>query len=132
FAYRASDGTLQSNLAFVTIDVIRINEDPPTANDDAYSVDEDGTLTIVNLPPATGAGETSLTMTSQSGDWIGQGRTYNYNTSTGTFNAYGTSTGGIEIAYSDPVHWWYLNFDAPYNDPLQPGIYLNAQREAFH
>jgi large repetitive protein len=132
FAYRASDGTLQSNLAFVTIAVNRINEGPPTANDDAYSVDEDGTLTIVNLPPVTGAGETSLTMTSQAGDYIGQGRTYNYNTSTGTFNVYGTSTGDIEIAYSDAVHWWYLDFDAPFNDPLQPGTYLNAQRAAFH
>ena len=42
FTYRAYDGTEYSDAATVTITV----NDPPLAMDDAYDVDEDGTLTI--------------------------------------------------------------------------------------
>jgi VCBS repeat-containing protein len=42
FTYRASDGTLESNVATVTITVSA----SPTADNDAYEVDEDQTLTV--------------------------------------------------------------------------------------
>jgi VCBS repeat-containing protein len=45
FTYRASDGTLTSNLATVTIAVGPVN-DAPTAADDAYSTGEDTALTV--------------------------------------------------------------------------------------
>jgi VCBS repeat-containing protein len=45
FTYRASDGTLDSNLATVTITVTAIN-DAPTAAADAYSTAEDTALTV--------------------------------------------------------------------------------------
>jgi VCBS repeat-containing protein len=45
FTYRASDGTTNSNLATVTITVNPVN-DAPVANNDTYSVNEDGTLNI--------------------------------------------------------------------------------------
>jgi VCBS repeat-containing protein len=45
FTYRASDGTLTSNLATVSISVTAVN-DAPTAADDAYSTAEDTTLTV--------------------------------------------------------------------------------------
>jgi CSLREA domain-containing protein len=45
FTYRANDGTANSNLATVTITVTPVN-DAPVANHDAYSVAEDGTLTV--------------------------------------------------------------------------------------
>jgi VCBS repeat-containing protein len=45
FTYRASDGTLTSNLATVTITVTAVN-DAPTAADDTYSTAEDTTLTV--------------------------------------------------------------------------------------
>ncbi len=45
FTYTATDGTLTSNEATVTIMVNLVN-DEPVANDDAYSVNEDGMLTI--------------------------------------------------------------------------------------
>lgn len=45
FTYRASDGALQSNTATVTISVSIPNR-APAATDDAYSVDEDQTLTV--------------------------------------------------------------------------------------
>ena len=45
FTYRASDGTLTSNLATVAITVRAVN-DAPTAADDAYSTGEDTALTV--------------------------------------------------------------------------------------
>ena len=45
FTYRASDGTLTSNLATVTITVTGAN-DAPVAADDAYSTAEDTALTV--------------------------------------------------------------------------------------
>ena len=48
FTYRASDGSLNSNVATVVIDVHSTNSGP-TASDDVYGVNEDNTL-IVTLP----------------------------------------------------------------------------------
>ena len=45
FTYMANDGTVDSNVATVTITVTPVN-DAPVAVDDGYSVAEDGTLTI--------------------------------------------------------------------------------------
>ncbi|MCK5527007.1 MAG: tandem-95 repeat protein, partial [Candidatus Latescibacteria bacterium] len=45
FTYHANDGTDDGNVATVTITVNAAN-DPPVAMDDAYSVDEDGTLNV--------------------------------------------------------------------------------------
>jgi VCBS repeat-containing protein len=45
FTYRANDGTSDSNVATVTINVRDVNSVPSVQNDD-YAVDEDGTLTI--------------------------------------------------------------------------------------
>ena len=45
FTYRASDGTLTSNLATVTITIASVN-DAPFAGNDNYSIDQDGVLNI--------------------------------------------------------------------------------------
>ncbi len=45
FTYKANDGSLDSNTATVTITINPIN-DPPTANNDYYTTDEDTTLNI--------------------------------------------------------------------------------------
>jgi VCBS repeat-containing protein len=45
FTYRASDGTLTSNLATVTITITAVN-DAPVAADDAYTTAEDTALTV--------------------------------------------------------------------------------------
>jgi VCBS repeat-containing protein len=50
FTYHATDGTSNSNVATVTITINPLN-DAPTADNDAYSVNEGGTLTV---PAATG------------------------------------------------------------------------------
>jgi VCBS repeat-containing protein len=46
FSFSANDGTVDSNTAAVDITVHAVN-DPPVAAGDAYSVDEDGSLTVV-------------------------------------------------------------------------------------
>ena len=46
FTYRATDGTLQSNIATVTIAVAAVN-DPPVANDDSANVAEDSTNNLI-------------------------------------------------------------------------------------
>jgi len=43
FTYKVNDGSLDSNVATVTLTVTAVN-DAPVAADDSYSVDEDGTL----------------------------------------------------------------------------------------
>jgi VCBS repeat-containing protein len=45
FTYKANDGSANSNTATVTITITPVN-DPPLANDDYYSTDEDNTLTV--------------------------------------------------------------------------------------
>jgi len=45
FTYESSDGTLTSNTATISIEVTPFN-DPPVAEDDAYTVDEDAVLTV--------------------------------------------------------------------------------------
>jgi VCBS repeat-containing protein len=48
FTYRASDGTLDSGLATVTITVTAVN-DAPVATNDTYTTDEDTALTVAAL-----------------------------------------------------------------------------------
>ena len=49
FQYIPRDGTVDGNVTTVTITVRPIN-DPPVAGDDAYAVDEDGTLIVEDVP----------------------------------------------------------------------------------
>ena len=46
FTYQASDSIANSNTATVTIEVANVDQDPPIANDDSYSVLEDNILTV--------------------------------------------------------------------------------------
>ncbi len=83
------------------------------------------------LPAA--AQVTSLSMTSDPGDYIGQGQTYNYAQADGIFSAQVyDNNAGVIISFRTPSfdHWWTLNFTAANGAPLTPGIYLNAMRFA--
>src|SRR5206468_3150538 len=52
FTYRANDGTVDSNVATVTINIGGVN-DPPVAAGNSYDVNEDTTLTV-NAPGVLG------------------------------------------------------------------------------
>jgi VCBS repeat-containing protein len=125
FTYKASDGQLDSTVATVAITVNPIN-DAPVAVDDAYSVNEDQTLTIAPTP-----GVTSVTMVSQPGDYIGQGLTYSFTPETGTFLVSRNFDNGVSLYYSGGGQWWYFDFAAPFNADLTPGDYANATRWPF-
>src|SRR5262249_12879525 len=129
FTYRDWDGYAYSSPATVSITVNRVNH-PPVANDDAYSINEDASLTIDPVP-----GTMSLTMVSQPGDCIGQGRTYSFSLATGRFAASRNYDNGVSLSYQDTNfpngEWWYLDFAAPYNATPVPGYYGNARRFPF-
>jgi len=77
---------------------------------------------------------TSLNMTSESGDYIGGGRSYNYSAGDGTFTAQVNWQGGVSIGFnsSDFSHWWYLDFSSATRGPLTTGTYLGAMRFPFN
>ncbi len=129
FKYRAYDGVVPSAPITVTLNVLSVNV-LPVANDDSFTVGEDGTLLLPNTYSA------HLTMVSEPGDYIGQGLTYDLDQADGTFIASRNFDNGVRIFYnandpSDPSDRWTLEFAAPGEMPLTAGVYLNATRYPF-
>jgi hypothetical protein len=79
------------------------------------------------LPP------TVLFMTSMAGDYIGLGTVQLYTSADGTFVASRNFDNGVSISEVHPgyVHWWYLDFAAPADAVLTPGLYSFAERFPF-
>ena len=133
FAFKVTDDKGAFGYGMVTVRVFPVN-DAPVAGNDAYGVDEDGVLTV-------SAGLLSrLRMVSEPGDFIGQGSSggtqplvLNYTTATSTFSAQTNFDNGVEIRVTDPsvVGGWTLNFAAPGDVPLAPGVYTGAMRWPF-
>jgi len=76
---------------------------------------------------------TSLTLTSDAGDYIGGGQFYFFAIADGAFSAQQNSYQGVSLAFNTPTfdHFWYLDFAAPNNQPLTPGAYFGATRFPF-
>jgi hypothetical protein len=80
-------------------------------------------------PPMTGS---FLTMTSQPGDDIGGGGTYDYTTAVASIvGSGGGSTVAFAVATPGYAHWWYVDLAAPSGQGLIKGTYLNATRYPF-
>lgn len=79
------------------------------------------------------AAQTSLTMSSDAGDYIGGGQQYSYTLADGSFAAVRNFAGGVSISFNTPMfsHFWYLDFAAPLSQPLAPGSYPGAIRYPF-
>jgi hypothetical protein len=73
---------------------------------------------------------TRLKMTSQSGDYIGNGLAYDFNETTGQFSA-GGDRRSIWIEYESGSTRWYLNFYAPVGSVLSPGTYTVPAGEYY-
>lgn len=75
----------------------------------------------------------SLTMASQAGDYIGQGKSYSYLPSDGTFTVQRNFDNGVSLSFNSTngTDWWYLDFAAAANATLVPGFYGNASRYPF-
>jgi hypothetical protein len=91
------------------------------------------TLVAGSLAGFATASETSLHMTSEPGDYIGGGQTYDYLPTDGAFTLDGSQGEVISVSFHTPnyEHWWYLNFAAPSGHPLAPGTYTGATRYPF-
>ena len=74
-------------------------------------------------------------MTSQPGDFIGQGQTYDFTPANSTITAKSLWIGGIpstvEVDVSASGQSWTLDFAAPTPDSLVPGTYTGATRYPF-
>ena len=104
FTYTVSDGTHTSNTATVSITVLEVN-DPPTANDDAKSTDEDTTLTF----PAS-----DLTANDSTGPANESAQTLTVTSVTATANTHGSvvlSSGTVTYSpdpdYNGPASFSY-------------------------
>ena len=93
-----------------------------------------GMLVLLHLSlPAIGTGQTTaLELKSQPGDYIGGGIDQTFDTSDGTFTAFLNFDNGVAISFNGGPHWWHLNFAAPNDAALVPGVYQNATRWPFH
>ena len=72
-------------------------------------------------------------MSSQQGDWVGQGRTYSFGQADGTYQVSGTITGGVQVSFTSTngSEWWYLDFAPAAGGQLVPGTYTNVARAGF-
>src|SRR5262249_44695630 len=125
-----------SNTATVSLTIRRLTNTPPVSLDDNYTVDEDTVLQTV-LSPEAPAGN-FLSMVSDPGDWVGQGRNWSYGPSA-TFSMYNpypsnpTYTNAISLSVTTTNDWWYFSFWAPNNARFVPGsTYTGATRFPFN
>jgi hypothetical protein len=71
---------------------------------------------------------TSLTMVSDSGDYIGGGQFYYFTSADGNFTQEGSSTQHVSIDFTTPS---FAHFAAPSGQSLAPGNYTGATRYPF-
>jgi len=77
-------------------------------------------------------GDDRLHMVSDPGDYIGQGRTWDYNEANMTLVPAGNFQNGASFNITSGSEWWYLNFAGPNNEPLHMGSYKGATRFPFN
>ena len=76
-------------------------------------------------------GTTKAVMTSDSGDYIGQGQTWSYSPANATLAASGSRQGVYFGISGNNGDWWTAEFTAPSGDIIAPGTYENASRASF-
>jgi hypothetical protein len=76
---------------------------------------------------------TLLSFNSEPGDYIGQGQQRTLTLADGYFSARENYDHGVSLSFqgNDPGVWWYLDFVAPGNLRLGPGVYEHATRFPF-
>jgi len=81
-------------------------------------------VTLVVLDPAF---VTSLSMTSDPGDYIGEGLKYDFDQLEGSYSAYRNPFHGVTVEYRSDGQRWNLDFVAPGLAPLGKGMYANIE-----
>lgn len=77
----------------------------------------------------------SFTMTSDPGDYIGQGQSYAYSTQAGdTLSVFGNNENRVVSVSISGANgdWWNLDLAAPSDQALAPGVYADATRYPFN
>jgi len=119
FTYRLVATGFASNAATVALTVTPVN-DAPTAVGDAFTVRQGDTLTVG--PPVGVAGDNSLVMTSEPGDFVGGGRNYNFGPNSGIYTLNGSPFGAvIGFTGTTPGVWWNIWLAAPLGQTFIPG-----------
>ncbi|MCG8041158.1 MAG: hypothetical protein AB2688_18715 [Candidatus Thiodiazotropha taylori] len=79
--------------------------------------------------------ETTITLNSDAGDYIGQGESYVYTDENSVIQYSRNYDNGITVRINNlpgaPSDWWTLNIAAPGDAEIQAGIYENATRFPF-
>jgi hypothetical protein len=70
----------------------------------------------------------TLTMTSDTGDWVGQGQQFSFATPQNTMSVGGGVHGfGADVPDANGLPNWSLRFGVPLGQTLAPGVYYDAQ-----
>ena len=93
--------------------------------------DSGGTVRTVELTGWGVGGRTRWAMSSDPGEYIGQGRTYDYTPANARLDARGNRSALRMIVYGNDGADFEAELQAPSGDVLAPGRYTGAQRAAF-
>ena len=92
-------------------------------------------LLSLMLLPGLAAAESTLTLDSDQGDYIGQGQSYLYTDENAAFSYSRNYDNGISVRIQnlpgEPSLWWYFDMAAPGDVEIQPGTYPDAERWPF-
>ena len=88
-------------------------------------------LSVVLPQTSLAQSVTALQMTSDPGDYIGQGRTYLFTPTDGAFSGQTGNNNYVRIGFDGGTNWWSLTFQAANGAVLAPGIYEGATRWPF-
>lgn len=91
-----------------------------------------GVTRVVQLDGFGIGGHTEVVMHSDSGDYIGQGLSYDYTVSNGDIDATGNHSFVSAGVNGDNGDWFSMDFQAPSGDILSPGTTYNAVRYPFN
>ena len=76
---------------------------------------------------AIASADTIVHVTSETGDYVGQGREHTYTPDTHTLTIRRNYDNGVTVSVNG-ANWWTLNFAAPGGVDLSPGVYEGATR----
>ena len=89
-----------------------------------------GLFLMLSITSQIARADTYLFFDSEPGDYIGGGLTRTFTTADGNFSVTQNYDNGVSVNFNGSS-WWYLDFAAPNNDFLVPGVYEGATRFPF-
>jgi hypothetical protein len=75
--------------------------------------------------------QTYLCMTSEPGDWVGNGKQWLQTSGNSTFTVNYRGNGGVSVSITTAEGDWSLEFTSPIGEAWVAGLYTDAQRSSF-